>query len=176
MTGNYIDYDVVVIGGGIVGLASAYKILKKYPSLNLAVLEKEKSLGLHQTSHNSGVIHSGLYYKKDSKKALLCVKGRIQLIEFAKKNNIKFEICGKIVVATNKAESLQLEKLWSRGLGNGLSGMLRLNAEEIQLREPCIRGEQAILVPEEGIINYADVVESLREEILTLGGAIKTKH
>ena len=116
-----IKYDIAIVGGGIVGLSTAYKIQKKYPKLNLIILEKEKELAFHQTGRNSGVIHSGLYYKPDSYRAKYCVDGRNQLIKFAKENNISHDICGKIILAVSNKEVNQLVDLKKIGEKNGLS-------------------------------------------------------
>jgi L-2-hydroxyglutarate oxidase len=116
-------YDVAIIGGGIVGLASAYQILKERPSTKLIILEKENAEATHQTGHNSGVIHSGLYYKPGSLKAKNCIEGYTMLLEFADVHQIPYELCGKVVVATNKAEVEELDKLHTRGVQNGLEGL-----------------------------------------------------
>ena len=118
-----MKFDICICGGGIVGLATAYKLQLKYPKKKILVLEKENKLASHQTGRNSGVIHSGLYYKPGSLKALNCHDGRIQLIEFAKKNNVNIDICGKLVVATNKKEEQALPDLLKNGLSNGLKGL-----------------------------------------------------
>ena len=118
-----LKYDIAIIGGGIVGLATAYQIQKEFPKLDLIILEKESKLASHQTGRNSGVIHSGLYYNPDSLRAKNCVKGREQLIEFARENNIIHDICGKIVLATNKEEVKRLEALKINGIKNGLKDL-----------------------------------------------------
>jgi L-2-hydroxyglutarate oxidase len=118
-----IDHDVIVVGGGIVGLATALRIIEKHPGLNVVVIEKEAEVALHQTGHNSGVIHSGLYYKPGSLKARLCREGYAQLVDFCKREEIAHEICGKVVVATSEKEIPQLEALYNRGLQNGLRGI-----------------------------------------------------
>ena len=120
-------YDISIIGGGIVGLASAYKLQKKYPNLKIAVFEKESSLATHQTGRNSGVIHSGLYYRPGSYRALNCVNGRKQIVAFAKKYQISHEVCGKIVVATHKDELSRLTKIRVNGIKNGLEGIEIIN-------------------------------------------------
>jgi len=127
-----IDFDVVVIGGGIVGLASAYKIASAHPNISIAVLEKEAELAGHQTGHNSGVIHSGLYYKPGSAKAKTCTAGRKQLVEFAKQYGIPFEICGKIIVATSEKEMPNLEKIYNNGVQNGIEGVEKIRPDEIK--------------------------------------------
>src|SRR3972149_2746510 len=117
------DFDIVVVGGGIVGLASAYKIARSHPALRLAVLEKEDHVAGHQTGHNSGVIHSGLYYKPGSAKAATCMAGRREMIDFARTHGIPHETCGKIIVATDEAELPAMEKILQNGLANGVEGL-----------------------------------------------------
>jgi L-2-hydroxyglutarate oxidase len=124
-------YDIAIIGGGIVGLATAYRLLTLKPELQVVVLEKENHEAAHQTGHNSGVIHSGLYYKPGSLKATNCITGYKMLLDFCDNNHIKYDLCGKIVVATSEAEISQLEILYERGVQNGLDGIVKLNAEQI---------------------------------------------
>ena len=123
------QFDISIIGGGIVGLSTAYKLQSKYPNLKIAIIEKENSLAYHQTGRNSGVIHSGLYYKPGSFRAKNCVDGRKQLVKFAIENNIKHEVCGKIVLAKNSEEAKRLDQLKSNGIKNGLVGLKILNKE-----------------------------------------------
>ncbi|MFC1745047.1 L-2-hydroxyglutarate oxidase [Candidatus Riflebacteria bacterium] len=156
-----VDYDITVIGGGIIGLATAWCLKESFPLLKIILLEKEKQVGMHQSGHNSGVIHSGLYYKPGSAKARNCVLGRKLLIEFAKKHNIPFEICGKIVVATRVGELPFLEKIYARGLANGLAGLKKINSIQIRAREPFCRGIAGLWVPETGIIDYPGVMQVL---------------
>ena len=164
-----IDFDVIVIGGGIVGLASAYKIASSHPALRIAVLEKEGKLASHQTGRNSGVIHSGLYYKPNSEKAKTCIKGRQELVDFAKKHRIPYEICGKIIVATREKELPNLEKLFKNGQENGLEGLERIGPEQIQKIEPACRGIAGIYVPCTGIIDFAKVADKLAELVVQKG-------
>ena len=126
------EFDIAIVGGGIVGLATAFKMQSNFSNLNIVVFEKEKELAFHQTGRNSGVIHSGLYYKNGSLKAKNCVEGRKQLVDFSKKNNIDFDICGKIVVAVNENESKRLYELKKNGEQNGLKGLKILNSEELK--------------------------------------------
>ena len=147
-------FSVGIVGGGIVGLACAYQLQKKYPNLNLIVFEKEKDLAFHQTGRNSGVIHSGLYYKNGSLKASNCVEGRELLVNFAKENNIKYDICGKLVIATNKEEVKRLNELKINGEKNGLKGLKILDKSEFQKIEPFLEGLYALWVPQTGIIDY----------------------
>ena len=162
---NKINYDIAVIGGGIVGIGTAFKIQNKYPNLKIVVFEKEKELAYHQSGRNSGVIHSGLYYKPESKKAKNCIRGRKLLVEFAKKNNISYDVCGKIVVAVNDEESYRLEELKINGEKNGLIGLKLLNSEEIKKIEPNVVGLKALYIPEAGIIDYKQVTKKLAEKL-----------
>ena len=162
------DFDLIIIGGGLVGLSTAYKIQKNFPKKNILLVEKEKELAFHQSGRNSGVLHSGLYYKPGSYKAENCVNGREQLVAFAKKNNIKHDVCGKIVVAVDEQEKKQLPNLLKRGEENGLSGLKLINEKEIKEIEPFIKGLQAIWVPQTGIIDYKQVATCLKEKILKI--------
>ena len=166
--------DFIVIGGGIVGLATGLRILEARPGVKLLLIEKEDSLGQHQTGHNSGVLHAGLYYKPGSLKAKLAVEGLRQMVSFCQTHNVSYEQCGKIVVATEPNELPRLEKLMQRGVANGLKGLRKLSAEEIREIEPHAAGLAAIHVPEEGIVDYAGVVEAMAKELRTLGGEIIT--
>jgi len=159
------DFDVAVIGGGIVGLASAYKIGLGHPGISVGVLEKEEQLAAHQTGHNSGVIHSGLYYKPGSTKAKTCAAGRKELISFAKKYGIRFDICGKIIVATKKKELANLEKIYQNALANKIERIEKIGPEQIKEREPYCRGIAGILVPGTGIIDFTEVAEKLGQLI-----------
>lgn len=159
-------FDITVIGAGIVGLASALQLTLKNPKLKIAILETEKDIAQHQTGHNSGVIHSGLYYKPGSLKALNCVKGRNALYRFCEENNVKHDKCGKIVVATKQDELDALEILYQRGQANGLEGIKKLSADEIEEYEPNISGIAGLHVPETGIVDYLDVCRGYKEQIL----------
>ena len=128
--------DFIIIGAGIVGLSTAYHLKKQNPALKVIVLEKEINIALHQTGHNSGVIHSGIYYKPGSLKAINCKKGYDQLIQFCNQNEIKYDLCGKIIVATEKEELPIMSGIYDRGLANGLSGIKKLSATEIKEIEP----------------------------------------
>jgi len=167
--------DVIVIGGGIVGLATAYKLLEQKPGLKLRILEKEKSIGLHQSGHNSGVIHSGIYYKPGSMKAKNCRRGVRELLLFCDKFNVQYDLCGKVIVAVNSEEVNRLDALYKRGLENGISDVRIIDSQELKDLEPHATGIKAIHVPSMGIINYTSVVEELAKQIIKRGGKIKTK-
>ena len=149
-----MNFDFIVVGAGIVGAATAYKLQLKYPKKTIALLEKEAKIGMHQTGRNSGVIHSGIYYTPGSFKAKNCRNGREQLVAFAEKYHIPFETCGKIIVATNKNELEALENIYQRGLENITPDIKYLNSDEIEEKEPFIKGIKAIYVPSAGIIDY----------------------
>ncbi|MBX2969271.1 MAG: L-2-hydroxyglutarate oxidase [Cyclobacteriaceae bacterium] len=164
--------DVLVIGGGIVGLATAWQLLQKNPALKLTVLEKEDEVAKHQTGNNSGVIHSGLYYKPGSLKATNCITGYNLLVEFCKTHGIPFELCGKIVVATEKHEVPLLETLHKRGQQNGLQNLTWLQPEELKEHEPHVNGVAGLFVPQTGIVDYKVVAEKLANLIRDAGGEI----
>jgi L-2-hydroxyglutarate oxidase len=166
--------SILIIGGGIVGLATGYRLLEMLPNLEVTIIEKETAVGRHQSTHNSGVLHAGLYYKPGSAKARLAVRGIRQMTEFCKSNGIAHEICGKLVVATNAAEAERLKSLYERGSKNGLSGLRMLSGEQIREIEPHAAGVAAIHVPEEGIVDYAAVVTVLASNIQSRGGRIVT--
>ena len=168
-----IKYDFAVVGGGIVGLATAYKLQLKYPTLNIVILEKEKEIAFHQSGRNSGVIHSGLYYNPGSFRAKNCVDGRKQLVEFAKKNQIDHDVCGKIVLATNKIEQEKLSELKTRGEQNGLIGLQIIGKDKIKEIEPFAEGVEALFVPESGIIDYKAVTNKLAELIVQINPTSK---
>lgn len=167
-----MKYDVVVVGGGIVGLATAYQLLKKKPSLRLALIEKEEQLCQHQTGNNSGVIHSGLYYKPGSLKAKNCIGGYQMLLDFCEQENIRYELCGKVVVATEEFQRPLLENLYQRGLQNGLDKITKISQDELKEIEPHVRSIAAIKVPYTGIIDYVAVAEKYGEKIREFGGEI----
>ena len=157
--------DVIIIGGGIVGLATAYQLLEANPLLRVTVLEKESSIAAHQTGNNSGVIHSGIYYKPGSLKAQNCIEGYHALISFCKQEGIPFDLCGKVIVATKEEELPALETLYQRGVLNGLVGLKYLNSNEIKDIEPHCVGIKGIWVPQTGIVNYKIVSERLADKI-----------
>lgn len=158
-----VDFDVIIIGGGIVGLATAYKLSLRFPQIHIAVLEKEASLGRHQTGHNSGVIHSGIYYKPGSAKAKTCVQGRMDLVQFARAHGVPFEICGKVIVSTRPRERARLETIWQYGVNNQVEGIRKVNAEQIRQIEPECRGLAGIHVPCTGIIDFTQVTRVLAD-------------
>ncbi len=161
-------FDIAVIGGGIVGLASAYKIQKAHPQLRIALLEKEPRLAAHQTGRNSGVIHSGIYYKPGSYKAKNCVDGRRQLVQFAKDNNIEHDVCGKIIVATEESELPFMEQILENGQKNGVEDLRKIDAAEIKEIEPYCEGIAGIWVGCAGIIDYVGVAKKLGELIVQI--------
>ncbi len=171
-----MNYDVIIAGAGIVGLATGFQILKQRPGTRLLILEKENAIAQHQTGHNSGVIHSGIYYKPNSMKALNCKRGYELLIDFAEKENIAFERCGKIIVATERQEIPVLNAIYERGLANGLNGLKKINASELKDYEQHTSGLEAILVPQAGIIDYKIVAKKYAEKIETYGGEIHLNH
>ena len=164
----------LIIGGGIVGLATARQLLRRDPGAAVTVLEKESAAGQHQTGHNSGVLHCGLYYTPGSLKARLAVEGIREMVAFCEEHNIPHDVCGKLVVATNDAEVVRMEKLFERGTANGLEGIERLGPEAMREIEPHIGGVAALKVPQEGIVDYPAVVKALVKEIESLGGQVVT--
>ncbi|MCE6988874.1 L-2-hydroxyglutarate oxidase [Dyadobacter sp. CY323] len=165
-------YDITIIGGGIVGLATALRIKEQKPSLKLLLLEKENEVAKHQTGHNSGVIHSGLYYKPGSLKATNCIRGYEMLIDFCKKENVPYDLCGKIVVATSEEQRPLLKNLFDRGMQNGLVDNRMISQSEIREIEPHVKGLEGIWVPYTGIIDYKAVCEKYAECLRRLGGEI----
>ncbi len=164
-------YDYCVIGGGIVGVATAYRILDRHPGASLLLVEKADALGVHQTGHNSGVIHSGIYYEPGSLKARLCVRGAQWTREFAAAHDIPFRICGKLLVATDSVEHARMLALYERSVANGVEVEL-LDAAELVRREPRVRGVGALFVPGTGIIDYTRVVDALARQVRDAGGEI----
>jgi L-2-hydroxyglutarate oxidase len=168
--------DVIIAGAGIVGLATGLKILEKRPRTKLLVIDKEDGVAKHQTGHNSGVIHSGIYYKPGSLKALNCIKGYKLLIEFCNKNGIEYNICGKVICATEEKEIIYLNTLYERGLANGLEKIRKINKEELKEIEPYANGINAIHVPYTGIIDFKIVSEKYSSLIQETGGIIRFKE
>ncbi|ANH07643.1 L-2-hydroxyglutarate oxidase [Shinella sp. HZN7] len=167
-----MKYDYCVIGGGIVGLATAMRLLEDRPGSSLVLLEKEAALGRHQTGHNSGVIHAGIYYPPGSLKAELCREGAAATKAFCAENGIRFETCGKLLVATSDLEMQRMDALYERSKQNTIE-VHRLGAGELKEREPNIRGRGALFVPATGIVSYAEVCEAMGRRIAALGGEIR---
>jgi L-2-hydroxyglutarate oxidase len=167
-----MTFDVLIVGGGIVGMATAMAILRARP-LSVLVLEKEPALGAHQTGRNSGVIHSGLYYKPGSLKATTCVRGREAMVAFCEEHGVPWERCGKIVVATRREQLTQLDELERRGRANGIAGMERLGPEALREREPHAAGIAALAVPETGIVDYAVVLRAMADLVTKRGGTVE---
>jgi L-2-hydroxyglutarate oxidase LhgO len=167
-------YDVLIVGGGIVGLAVALEITQRFPRLRLLVLEKEAHVGQHQSSHNSGVIHSGVYYKPGSLKAKLCVEGAQAMVEFCRDHGLPHDVCGKVIVATREDEFPRLQELHRRGEANRLTGLRLIGADELHAIEPHASGLRALVVPSTGITDYAAVCEKYAELIRGQGGTILT--
>jgi len=169
-----MGYDIIIIGGGIVGLATGLKILQSRNELKVAVLEKESELAMHQTGNNSGVIHSGLYYKPDSLKAKNCIQGYYELLNFCDEENIPYELTGKVVVATRKEQIPLLDTLLTRGIANGLTGTRSITLDELKEYEPHCAGVAAIHVPQTGIVDYRKVALAYGDKFKRLGGQIIT--
>jgi L-2-hydroxyglutarate oxidase len=165
---------IVVVGGGIIGLASALQIGRRLPGARVTVLEKESAVGMHQSGHNSGVLHCGLYYKPGSFKAKLAVEGIRSMVQFCQEHAIPHEICGKLVLAADETEVPRLRDLLERGTRNGLRGLRWLTPAEYREIEPHAGGVAAIHVPEEGIVDYGRVCETLVREINSQGGEVRT--
>lgn len=166
------SFDVIIIGGGILGLSTAMQLLQKNQSIKLALLEKENAIAKHQTGNNSGVIHSGIYYKPGSLKAKNCIEGVRRLLQFCDKNQIKIEKCGKLILATDRQELPRLNELERRGLANGVAGLCRLSSEQIKEIEPHSHGIEALYSPNTGIIDFTEVAKAYANQIESLGGQI----
>lgn len=171
-----MTYDILIIGGGIVGLATALKLKEQQPHLTIALLEKEDGIARHQTGHNSGVIHSGIYYKPGSLKAQNCIRGYHYLLHFCKEHGIKHELCGKVIVATAKHELQPMENVYQRGVENGLQGIKKLSAAELKEYEPHVNGIAGIFVPQTGIIDYKEVSAKIAQLFQNYGGHIYTSE
>ena len=164
-------YDFIIIGGGIVGMSTAMQLLERYPGKKLLVVEKEAGPAQHQTGHNSGVIHAGVYYTPGSLKAQFCLQGNIDTKRFCDENAIEYDECGKLLVATNAVEMERMKALWERTAANGLERYW-LSADELKEREPNITGIGGIFVPSSGIVNYRKVTEAMARRIQQMGGEI----
>jgi len=169
-----MNQRIVVVGGGIVGLATAWRLTERFPGARVTVLEKESTVGQHQSSHNSGVLHAGLYYKPGSRKARLAVRGIRQMVEFCQSHSIAHDVCGKVVVAVTADEVPRLQALLERGTANGLEGLRWLTPEQLREIEPHAAGVAAVHVPQEGIADYPAVCRALSDEIQARGGEVIT--
>jgi L-2-hydroxyglutarate oxidase len=166
--------DVAIVGGGIVGLATAYQLLERRPGTQVVVLEKEREVAAHQTGHNSGVLHSGIYYKPGSLRAENCRLGKLAMQEFCDREQIPFNLCGKVIVAVDNTELPQLQRIFERGQANGINCQM-IDAARLKELEPHARGVQAIHVPEAGIVDYRQVCERLAQRITERGGTVLTQ-
>jgi L-2-hydroxyglutarate oxidase len=168
-------FDVLIVGGGVVGLGVALEITRRFPQRKLLLIEKEDRVAAHQSGHNSGVIHSGVYYKPGSLKARLCVAGAAAMVDFCSQHGIPYKVCGKVIVATEEEELPRLEELRKRGEANGLSGLRQIGPEELREIEPHARGLRALVVPSTGVTDYALVCQKYAELIAANGGTVRTK-
>lgn len=168
-----MNYDIIIIGAGLVGLATAYQTKLKNPDSKILILEKENDVALHQSGHNSGVIHSGIYYKPGSLKAKNCIEGYNSVINFAEKYGIRYDLCGKIIVATSQEELPLLDNIYKRGIENGLKNLRYLSREEFREIEPHCEGVKAIKVPQTGIIDYPGIAKKIKELFEELGGEVR---
>jgi (S)-2-hydroxyglutarate dehydrogenase len=167
-------FDVTIIGGGIVGLATAYRLQARLPRLRLAVLEKEATVAAHQTSHNSGVIHAGIYYRPGSLRAQLCVEGARRMVAFCRQHELPHEVCGKVIVATRPEELPALADLFRRGRQNGVPDLAELEPQELRRIEPHAAGLRALHVPGTGIVDYGAVARKLAQLTTTGGADVRT--
>ncbi|QHD48851.1 L-2-hydroxyglutarate oxidase [Vreelandella aquamarina] len=168
-------WDFIIVGGGILGFSTAMQLQQAYPDKRLLVVEKESGAAQHQTGHNSGVIHAGVYYTPGSLKAKFCLEGNRATREFCDQHNVRYDICGKLLVATNDLEKQRMEALWERTAANGLEREW-LEADALKEREPNITGVAGIFVPSSGIVNYAEVTRAMAAEFERLGGEIRFDH
>ncbi|MGE8535906.1 L-2-hydroxyglutarate oxidase [Chryseobacterium sp. D764] len=168
-----MNYDIIIIGAGLVGLSTAYQTKLKNPDSKILILEKENDVALHQSGHNSGVIHSGIYYKPGSLKAKNCIEGYNSVINFAEKYGIRYDLCGKIIVATSQEELPLLDNIYKRGVENGLQDLKYLSREEFREIEPHCEGVKAIKVPQTGIIDYPGIAKKIKELFEELGGEVR---
>src|SRR5437016_917180 len=166
------EFQVAIIGGGIVGMATAWQLTQRYPRLRALVLEKEAAVGEHQTGHNSGVLHSGIYYKPGSLKAVNCRDGKRAMEEFCAAHGIAYEICGKVIVALNEHELPHLARIYERGQQNGVRCEL-IGRERLRELEPHAAGVSAVHVPEAGIVNFRAVCQKLAELVVAAGGQVR---
>lgn len=169
------QFDIAIVGGGIVGAATFYKVIKRNPHLSVILIEKEGELADHQTGHNSGVIHSGLYYKPGSKKAINCVKGRKELVKFCQEYNIEHDVCGKVVVAADESELPMLDKIFNIGLENGIEDIRKITGEEVKKYEPYCEGIAGIHVPVTGIVDFRGATKKMVELGLQMSAQSKVQ-
>lgn len=167
-----MTYDFIIVGAGIVGLSTAHKLSLAYPDIDILVLEKEDRVAAHQTGNNSGVIHSGIYYKPQSYRAKNCVEGRHQLVEFCEQNDVDYEICGKVIVATDEKEIPRLDRIYETGKINKIEGIKKIDPQELKEIEPYVHGVKAIHVPCSGIVDYVGVCQKLRSLIEEKGNRV----
>jgi len=168
-------YDIAIVGGGIIGLATAYQLSKQFKNqIKVILFEKESQIAQHQSGRNSGVIHSGVYYQPNSLRAKLCLQGHKQLIQFANEHNIEYKLSGKIIVATDDAELNGLNTIYKKGIANKIDGLKQINQQEIKSIEPNCEGLKGIWVPTAGTINYKQVCQQLKNKFIDFGGAITT--
>src|SRR5579884_3111972 len=168
--------DVVIVGAGIVGLAVAREMLRRWPDLKLVVVDKEDRIGAHQSGHNSGVIHSGIYYAPGSLKARLCVAGSRALVRYCEEHGIPYDLSGKVIVATDESELPRLEELYRRGTANGVEGLEMIGPERLREIEPYAAGIRALYSPKTGIIDFTQVVRSYADDVINAGGQILTSR
>jgi L-2-hydroxyglutarate oxidase LhgO len=168
--------DIAVIGGGIVGLAAARELLRRRPGARLVLLEKERRLGMHQTGHNSGVIHSGLYYAPGSLKATACVAGAASLVQYCEQKGIPFERCGKVIVALDEGELSRLDELARRGQANGVPGLEMIGPDRLRELEPHVQGVRALWSPNTGIVDFRRVAAAYAEDVRAAGAEIFAEH
>jgi (S)-2-hydroxyglutarate dehydrogenase len=167
-----MKYDFIIAGAGIVGLSAAYKLLTAYPDSDVLIIEKEDQVAAHQTGHNSGVIHSGIYYKPDSYRAKNCIDGRHQLVDFCRAQDVSFDLCGKIIVAAEEEELPRLESIYERGIENQIEGLTMIGPDEIRELEPHSAGIRALHVPCAGIVDFVGVCQALQRLITGKGGSL----
>ena len=170
--GSSQSYDIIIIGGGIVGLATALAVQQRWPRLRLAVLEKEAGFARHQTGHNSGVVHAGIYYRPQSLKAELSVRGAQQLREFCQRHQLRYEACGKVIVASHESQRTGLEQLYARGLANGVAGLRLVEVEELRRLEPYASGVAAIHSPNTAIVDYGEISQTMAALLRERGGSL----